>query len=73
MKNDRNSSPDSGRRQFIRSSLVAGVGAATAATLPGAAVAAPDTDTIEAERSESGQRGYRLSRHILDYYRTAAS
>jgi len=71
MKNDRNNKPDNGRRQFIRSSLAAGVGAATAATLPGAAVAAPDQ--ADEENPKSRQQGYRLSRHILDYYRTAAS
>lgn len=71
MKRDRNDSPDSERREFLRESLVAGVGAATVMAVPGAAMAAPDP--VDKAEPGSKQQGYRLSRHILDYYRTAAS
>ena len=71
MKNNRNNHPDAERREFIRGSLAAGIGAATVMAAPGVAVASAGTG--DKERPESTQQGYRLSRHILEYYRTAAS
>ncbi|MCW8906796.1 MAG: formate dehydrogenase [Sedimenticola sp.] len=71
MKSDKDNHPDAERREFIRNSLAAGIGAASVMTAPGVAVASPESG--DGEGSKSRQQGYRLSRHILDYYRTAAS
>jgi len=58
------------RRAFLRGTVATGAGAAIAATVPGVAVAAtPDT----ASEPDTKQKGYRLTQHILDYYKTAAS
>lgn len=58
---------DNSRREFLRKTAAAGAGAAAAVTLPGVAVAGvPDT------QQPSDKKGYRLTRHIVDYYKTAA-
>jgi nitrous oxide reductase len=57
------------RRQFLRDAGVTGSAAAVAATLPGAVAAAPESEGQQDERHE----GYRLTQHILEYYKTAAS
>ena len=56
---------DSGRRDFIRSSAVAGAGATVTAALPGVALAAEP----EAAESKPVEK-YRVTRHISDYYKT---
>ncbi len=53
------------RRSFLRKAATTGGGAAVVTALPVAAVAAPE----ETEQPE-GSKGYRLSRHVLDYYKT---
>ena len=57
-----------GRRQFLAG--VAGAVPATAvvATLPGAVMAAPADEPMGKEAS----KGYRLTPHILAYYKSAA-
>jgi hypothetical protein len=55
------------RRSFLRTTGAAGTAAAAAATVPGVALA--DTETAEPKKPE----GYRLTKHILAYYRSAAS
>lgn len=61
---------NSGRRAFIKGSMVAGAGAAVVATAP--AVAAV-TEVPEKQETASKDDGYKLSAHILKYYQTAAS
>lgn len=58
------------RRTFLQGTLATGAGAAIAATVPG--VAAADTSQASIE-SDAKAKGYRLTQHILDYYKTAAS
>ena len=54
------------RRRFLRHA-VTGAGVATAAAaLPQATLASPEVEPPPAKD------GYRLSKHILDYYKTAA-
>ncbi|WP_428623978.1 twin-arginine translocation signal domain-containing protein [Sedimenticola sp.] len=69
MKDDSNKTLDSGRREFIRGSLVTGVGVATAAVLPGTVMAAEESSSAQTKV----QQGYRLTAHILEYYKTTAS
>ena len=56
------------RRDFLRGTAAAGAGAAVAVALPGIAAAAVD----EAEQRPAEKKGYRLTRHIVDDYKTAA-
>ncbi len=66
MKNDRKETHDSGRREFLRGSAKAGAGVAVAAAVPGAvALASDETVTVDIE-----QKGYRLTNHILEYYKS---
>jgi len=55
------------RRSFLRTTGAAGTAAAAAATVPGAALA--ESEAAAPEKPE----GYRLTKHILAYYRSAAS
>lgn len=57
------------RRKFMRDAAVTGGVAAAAVTAPGVAMA-ESTDTPVNEKPEEG---YRLTKHILDYYKSAAS
>ncbi len=68
MKREQKKPYDSTRRDFLRSSAAAGLGAATVAIVP-TAVAAPD----ETESGVAEQKGYRLTRHILEYYQSTTS
>ena len=61
---------DSGRRAFIKGTMVAGAGAAVVATAP-AVAAVPEVE--EVKDTASMDDGYKLSAHILKYYQTAAS
>lgn len=58
------------RRIFLRGTVLTGAGAAVATAVPGVAVASA-TDT--GSEPDSKQKGYRLTQHITDYYKTAAS
>ncbi|KAA3630686.1 MAG: formate dehydrogenase [Proteobacteria bacterium] len=53
------------RRDFLKSSALAGAGATIASTLPGAAIAAPSEDAGDKPTDK-----YRVTRHIADYYKT---
>ena len=57
-----------GRREFIKTGAAVGAGAAASALLPGAAAAAVDDGR---EGAGKRKKGYQLSQHVLDYYRTA--
>ena len=67
MKKDRKQLADAGRRSFLRGSATAGAGAAVAAVVPGMASAA------EEPRIDDEKKGYRLTDHIIAYYKTTAS
>ena len=56
------------RREFLKTSAVAGTGAAVAALLPGAAAAAVDAESVPAPDKK---KGYQQTQHVLDYYKTA--
>lgn len=57
------------RRKFLRDAGVTGGIAAVAATAPGMALA----DTVESDAEQKPEQGYRLTKHILAYYKSAAS
>ena len=69
MKQDDNQTKLS-RRTFLQGTLATGAGAVMVATVP--AVAAADTSEASIN-SDAKTKGYRLTQHILDYYKTAAS
>ena len=57
------------RRDFLRSSVALSAGAAAVA-VTGTTVAATTDLTPEAKSPE--KKGYRLTRHVADYYKAAA-
>ncbi len=57
---------DQDRREFIKKSTLIGAGVA-ASTLASAEVIAASDDTVE----PAEQKGYHVTRHILDYYKSA--
>ncbi len=58
------------RRTFLRGTVLTSAGAAVATAVPGVAVAS----VTEAETDpDSKHKGYHLTQHIVDYYKTAAS
>ena len=57
------------RREFIKNSTLAGAGVAAAAVLPGAVSASTTIDKTENKK----QKGYQLTEHVLEYYKSAAS
>ncbi len=68
MKKPEDKLADSGRRKFLHGAAGAGVGAAVVSAVPVAAVAATDD-----KAADNSPEGYRLTQHILDYYKTASS
>ncbi len=54
------------RRSFLRKGALVGGGVATAAALPGQALAAEDVPEPEANNDS-----YRVTDHIAEYYKTA--
>jgi hypothetical protein len=67
--NDPKQQVSKSRRSFLRDAGVGTGAAVAAAAAPGAALA----DAADPEPAEKPRRGYRLTRHILDYYKSAAS
>ena len=67
---EQSQAPDKKRRRFLKGSLAAATGVAAASTVAGASLAgAADTEpAAEVEKEE----GYRLTKHIADYYKSAA-
>ena len=59
---------DESRRDFIRKSTLVGAGVAAAAVVPGSAVASVSEDKPEAKK----QKGYQVTQHVIDYYKSAA-
>ncbi len=57
------------RRKFISGGALLGVSVVTAVALPNVAVAASNTvEEVENNKDE----GYKLTKHIADYYKSAA-
>lgn len=68
MKKDRQKL-DISKREFIKKSAFAGAGVVATAAVSGEAVA-----TVSEETKQTGQsKGYRLTAHVLDYYKSVAS
>ncbi len=59
---------DTGRRRFINGAAAAGLGTFAVASLPMSTVAA----TAQDSGKEDAGKGYRLSQHVLDYYKSTA-
>jgi len=58
---------DEERREFIKKTTLVGAGvAATAVTSTGAIAGVSTNDT-----EKPGQKGYQLTQHVLDYYKSA--
>ena len=61
--------PDSQRRDFLRGSIAAATGLAASAAVGTSIAGTAETDVgAEPEKKE----GYRLTKHIADYYKSAA-
>ena len=59
------------RREFLRGGAIAGAGVAVASSIPSVSLAS----ALLAEAVGDDQpveKGYRLTRHIIDYYKSAA-
>ena len=59
---------DQNRREFLKKSTIVGAGVVATSTVPAAALAnvadnAPDTKQ---------QKGYQVTQHVVDYYKSAA-
>ena len=63
---------DDKRREFLRGSALLGAGAAVVAGAPAVAASTTEETSVEAT-PETKPKGYRLTKHIAAYYRTAAS
>jgi len=61
---------DDKRRKFLGGVAAAGVGSAVAVVMPSSAAVAVNGEPVE-EWAEG--EGYRLSQHVIDYYKSAAS
>lgn len=68
MKHDQKHDPLSSRRAFIGGAVTAGAGLALAAVVPAAAISAD----IDAADEMPADKGYQLTEHVLDYYKSAA-
>lgn len=60
---------DASRRNFMHDAAAAGLGTFVAAAMPTSTLAAP----AEEAGGHAKGKGYRLSRHVLDYYKSIAS
>ena len=61
---------DKDRRAFVTKTAVVGVGVASAAILPGVAVAGTTESKAESKKQ---QKGYQLTDHVADYYQSASN
>ncbi len=57
------------RRAFVKKSAMATVGVTAATVIPGAALASEAVPKPESKQ----QKGYQLTQHVVDYYKSAAS
>ena len=60
---------DQERRQFIKKSTL--IGAGVAATSMASTSAIADLDDDSPKNPEQKQKGYQLTQHVLDYYKSA--
>jgi len=58
---------DKERREFIKKSTLIGAGVAATTLASTRAIAEVSGETIE----KPGQKGYQLTQHVLDYYKSA--
>lgn len=59
---------DQQRRDFVKKSTLLGAGVAAAAALPATLSASVD----ETKKDDKQQKGYQVTQHVLDYYKSAA-
>lgn len=57
------------RRDFMKKSALVGAGVAASTVVGGEAMASVTTDTVETREN----KGYQLTQHVADYYKSAAS
>ena len=70
-KRDKQTSED--RRDFLRATVTAGAGmAAVAVAATSMAAAVSEDDQIDEPNAGSNNKGYHVTRHIVDYYNTAS-
>lgn len=62
-----NQPKDQARREFIKKSTLAGAGVAAASMASTNAIAAVGDDSEQ----KPAQKGYQLTQHVLDYYKSA--
>ena len=60
---------DKERREFIKKSTLVGAGIAATAVAPGAATAGVSVDKSE----DKQQKGYQLTPHVIEYYKSLAN
>jgi hypothetical protein len=60
---------DKKRREFIRNSTLVGAGIAATAVVPGVATAGVSIDNPE----DKQQKGYQLTPHVIEYYKSLAN
>ena len=58
---------DQARREFIKKSTLVGAGVAATTMASTRAIAAVD----DGGEQKPGQKGYQLTQHVLDYYKSA--
>jgi hypothetical protein len=58
---------DQARREFIKKSTLAGAGVAVTSMASTRVIASVGDETEQ----KPGQKGYQLTRHVLDYYKSA--
>jgi hypothetical protein len=59
----------SNRREFLRGGAIAGAGVAVVSSIPSVSLATTSESVADDQPVEEG---YRLTQHIIDYYKTAA-
>lgn len=59
---------DQQRRDFIKKTTLVGAGVTAAAVLPGTAAA----QVSAAPSTSKQQKGYQVTQHVIDYYKSAA-
>ncbi len=60
---------DKQRREFIKNSTLIGAGVAAAAVAPGAAASSVSSGKPEDKK----QKGYQLTPHVIEYYKSTAN
>ena len=60
---------DSERREFIKKSTLVGVSVIASSVIPAAAIASVNENQTNANE----QKGYQLTQHVIDYYKSAAN